>query len=246
MFNLRNLPRVTKTLLIINIVVFAITNLMNTDLFYTLLPAFYPQSPNFKGWQIVTHLFMHAGITHLLFNMITLLSFGPVIERLLGEKQYFFFYFACGLGSFVLFNLVNFYEVHQLVGAIEDSGINPADIFIKTQIGYEGDLSSIKTPDQIALYRKLVSPMLGASGAIFGVMTAFAVLYPNSTLIIFPIPIPIKAKYILTVVILGSIYFGIEQMRNPEGGDNIAHFAHLGGALIGYLWIRKMKSMRIN
>lgn len=236
MFNFNNLTRITKGLLIINIAVFAITNLFNSDFFYTQLSAYYPMSPNFKAWQIITHMFMHANFMHILFNMIGLISFGPVLENVLGEKKFFYFYFASGLGAFVLFNMVNFYQINQLIHAVEASGINPADIFIKSKIGYTGDLSSINTPESVALFRALKIPMVGASGAIFGVVTAFAILFPNSKLFIMPIPIPIKAKYILTVVIIGSIYLGIQQMNN-ENGDNVAHFAHLGGALVGFIWV---------
>lgn len=243
MFNFNNLTRVTKGLLIINIVVFAITKLVNADFFYTEFSAYYPQSPNFKAWQIITHMFMHANFMHILFNMIGLLSFGPVLENILGEKKFFYFYFASGFGAFLLFNMVNFYQIQGLIHSVEASGINPAEIFLKSKFGYSGDLSSINTNESIALFNALKTPMVGASGAIFGVVTAFGILFPNSKLIIFPIPIPIKAKYILTVVIIGSIFLGIQQMGN-DNGDNIAHFAHLGGALVGFIWISIWKKNR--
>lgn len=229
MFNFNNLTKITKGLLIINIVVFAIVNLFNTEFFYQQLSAYYPESPFFKGWQVITHMFMHAGWMHILFNMIGLISFGPALERFLGEKKFFFFYFVCGLGAFVLYNLVNFYQVQQFTSIME-SGVN---------------ISSA----QKSLAMIYGTKMLGASGAIFGVVTAFAILYPDAKLIIMPIPIPVKAKYILTLVIIGSIYLGINQILNVnDNSDNIAHFAHLGGALVGFIWImiEKKNRFRIN
>lgn len=228
MFNFNNLTRITKGLLIINVVIFAITNLFNTEFFYQQLSAYYPASPFFKAWQVVTHMFMHAGLMHILFNMIGLMSFGPALERVLGEKKFFFFYFACGFGAFALYNLVNFYQVQQLM-AIVESGVD----------------TSFAEQSLAIIYG---TPMVGASGAIFGVVTAFAILYPDAKLIIMPIPIPVKAKYILTLVIVGSIYLGIKQMSTINSGDNIAHFAHLGGALVGfiYMMIWKRNRFRIN
>lgn len=157
------------------------------------------------------------------------MEFGPVLERTLGEKKYFLFYFACGLGSYVIFNLWNLIEVYPAMQTLMAEGINPYS-FIDLQ-------NNLENPNAVTIYNLLRTPMVGASGAIFGVVTAFAVLFPNAKLFMMFIPVPIKAKYLLPIVIIGSLVLGVGQFT----GDNIAHFAHLGGALIGYLWIRQWK-----
>ncbi|WP_407403874.1 rhomboid family intramembrane serine protease [Chryseobacterium sp.] len=238
MFN--NIPPITKNIIIINIVVYLVSNFLYTDL-YNLLSAYYPFSPNFHSWQVITHMFMHAklgkgtGIMHIIFNMFTLYSFGPILEQTLGEKKYLILYFLSGLGAFFLFNLWNFVEIQQMVSDLEHLGLNPAEIFTKANNNYTGSLEiSANTNEGVELsqnlYNALKSPMLGASGAIFGVVAAFTTLYPDTKLMIMFIPIPIKAKYIMPVVIIVSIALGV---TGNVGG--VAHLAHVGGALVGFL-----------
>lgn len=220
---------ITRNIIIVNVAVFIIAHYILSEDVAVYLMGFFPTSPYFKSWQIITHMFMHGGWSHLLFNMITLWSFGPVLERTLGEKKYFLFYFACGLGSYVIFNLWNLIEVYPAMQTLMAEGINPYS-FIDLQ-------NNLENPNAVTIYNLLRTPMVGASGAIFGVVTAFAVLFPNAKLFMMFIPVPIKAKYLLPIVIIGSLVLGVGQFT----GDNIAHFAHLGGALIGYLWIRQWK-----
>lgn len=229
MFN--SIPPITRNIIIINIIVFIAVGFILPQ-FYTSLSAFYPFSPNFRSWQIITHMFMHGGFAHILFNMLTLWSFGPVLEQALGEKKYLILYFLSGLGAFFLFNLWNFFEVQQLTSALTNANINVADIFINA------DLSRFKfNPDAYAnnedaynLYMSLTSPMVGASGAIFGVVAAFATLYPDAKIGIMFIPIPMKVKYLLPIIVVGSVWLGIS---GNIGG--IAHLAHVGGALVGWI-----------
>lgn len=243
MFN--SIPPITKNIIIINVVVYIIANLVPS--LYNILSGFYPFSPNFKSWQIITHMFMHApiretgGFMHILFNMFTLWSFGPVLEQSLGSKKYLILYFLSGLGAFFLFNLWNFIEIQQIISSLESLGLNTAEIYQKAAIDYVGDLRmSATTPDGIKLsnqfYTLLRTPMLGASGAIFGVVAAFATLYPDSKIGIMFIPIPIKVKYILPVIVIGSIWLGVS---GNVGG--IAHLAHVGGALVGWLLARNWR-----
>jgi len=235
MFN--NIPPITRNIIIINALVFILTFFMMPQL-YNTLSGFYPFSPNFKSWQIITHMFMHGGYMHIIFNMLTLWSFGPILEQSLGEKKYLILYFASGLGAFLLFNLWNFIEVQQIISGLESLGLNAAEIYQKSAIDYSGNLKiSATTPEGVELSQKLYvalrTPMVGASGAIFGVVAAFATLYPDSKIAMMFIPIPIKVKYLMPVVILVSIWLGIS---GNTGG--IAHLAHVGGALVGWLLAR--------
>ncbi|KAA0129772.1 rhomboid family intramembrane serine protease [Chryseobacterium sp. SN22] len=238
MFN--TIPSITRNIIIINIVVYVISNFLFPQL-YNTLSAFYPFSPNFRSWQTITHMFMHAkigdgiGIMHILFNMFTLFSFGPILEQSLGEKRYLILYFVSGLGAFFLFNLWNFIEIQQIVSGLEGLGLNASEIYAKSAINYSGDLkiSATNAEGQALsqqLYVALRTPMLGASGAIFGVIAAFATLYPEAKIAIMFIPIPVKVKYVLPVVIIGSIYLGI----SGDGGG-VAHLAHVGGAIAGFI-----------
>ena len=191
----QNITPITKNIIILNVIVFILSNTFLPKMYYYLV-AYFPLAPEFKSWQIVTHMFMHGGIMHIAFNMLTLASFGPLLERFLGEKKYILLYFLSGLGAYALNSLWIYYEM-----------VNNGNEFMNVA-------------------------MLGASGAIFGVVAAFTALYPNAEMMIMFIPFPIKAKILLPIVIVGSIYLGI----NNVGG--VAHFAHIGGAIVGYILIK--------
>ena len=132
----QNIPPITKNIIIINIVVYLITNLFNSQYLYEILSGYYPFSPLFHSWQVITHMFMHApwgggglGITHILFNMLTLWSFGPALEQTLGEKRYLILYFVSGIGAYFLFNLWNFIEVQQTLSQLESMGTDVKAFF---------------------------------------------------------------------------------------------------------------------
>lgn len=232
------MPPVTRNLILLNVGLFLAAHFMFPNLM-GWLAAFFPLSPNFKSWQIITHMFMHGGFAHLLFNMFTLWSFGPVLERVLGQRKYVIFYFFCGLGAFLIYNAWNYYQVYQIVEQLEAQNVNVSEIFRKSSYSYAGD-TGLLLPENAdknlvsELIRYLQTPMVGASGAIFGVITAFGMLFPNSQLMLLFPPIPVKAKYLIPILIVGSLYLGFRQYD----GDNIAHFAHLGGALLGYILIK--------
>lgn len=241
MFN--SIPPITRNIIILNVIVYLIANFLLPNL-YNTLSGFYPFSPNFKSWQIITHMFMHAplkepgGIMHIIFNMFTLFSFGPVLEQVLGEKKYLILYFLSGLGSFFLFNLWNFIEAQQIISGLQSLDLNASEIYPKAAIDYVGNLKiSATTLEGQELssqyYTLLRSPMLGASGAIFGVVTAFATLYPDAKIGIMFIPVPIKVKYLMPIIIVISIYLGVS-----GNGGGIAHLAHVGGALVGWILAR--------
>ncbi|MXV37596.1 rhomboid family intramembrane serine protease [Flavobacteriaceae bacterium Ap0902] len=227
----KNIPQITKNLLILNTLFFAAKYLlmgsMNLDV---LLGAFFPLSDNFKSYQIISHMFMHANFTHFLFNMFALWMFGSTVERALGEKKYLILYFAAGLGAFALFNITNYIEAKTLIDSYELTGQQIADLrTLEPGMGYDNMM------DLRMIYS---TPMMGASGAIFGVLAAFGVMFPNAILmLIFP-PIPMKAKYFIPIYIAIELYLAVQ--ANP--GDNVAHYAHLGGALIGFILVKIWKN----
>lgn len=188
-------PEPIAHLLILNVLMFVFQNLFPQ--YQNIIIGHYFFAPDFRPWQIITHMFMHdtRNMFHLFFNMFNLWMFGRILAGIWDTKRFFFFYFTCGLVAFL---------AHQ--------------IYLYTQLG----------PNQID------STMLGASGAVYGVLIGFATLFPNTPLYLFFIPIPIKAKYLIGGLILYyDIYEGI-----IKGSTGVAHFAHLGGALAGFLLIK--------
>ena len=230
MFN--NIPPITRNLIIINVVVFILVSILNNNQVDAYLAGFYPGSPFFRSWQIITHMFMHGGFTHILFNMFTLFSFGPVLEQALGDRKYLILYFLSGLGSFFLFNLWNFVEVEQIKASLDGLGFDINSYLAGNSEPFKGNSEAVLTQQGLVgdLVNIIRTPMVGASGAIFGVIAAFATLYPDSKIGIMFIPIPVKVKYVLPIVIVGSIYLGIS-----GNGGNIAHLAHVGGAIVGFI-----------
>lgn len=198
------IPTVTKNLVAINILMF-IATLVNENFMVANFAMFYPASPFFKPWQILTHMFMHGGFWHIFFNMYSLLMFGSILERSLGPKKYLIFYFVTGLGAVALHTGVEWMQ---------------ARVFIANGIAQ-------------AYQQLLVTPTLGASGAIYGVLIGFAMLYPQARLtLIFP-PIPMTAKWLVIIFAAIELFSGINGIQ-----DGVAHFAHLGGMLFGWLLIR--------
>ena len=200
---LERIPPVTRNLLIVNVILY-IATVVNENFMIGTFAMFYPASPLFRWWQPLTHMFMHGGIWHILFNMYTLVMFGMVVERALGTKRFLILYFVAGFGAVALHTGVQWLEVRHL-------------------------LASGNTASVIDLYR---TPIVGASGAIYGVLVAFAMIYPQARMtLIFP-PVTLDAKWMVIV------FIGIELFTGITGTQmGIAHFAHLGGALFGFLLI---------
>jgi len=219
-------PRLTPAvanILFANIILFVVTYLIRSqgDL-SEFLGAYYPSSPKFHAWQIITHMFMHGGLTHILFNMFGLYTFGIILENVWGTERFVYFYFLCGLGAIGLQFAVQAWEIHQINGTL--NSLIPST---------SGDIQANEK-----LYAINEFPTIGASGAIFGILTAFALLFPNTELMMFFVPIPIKAKFLISGYIIIELYLGIQN----NAGDNVAHFAHLGGALIGFLILKYWNS----
>jgi membrane associated rhomboid family serine protease len=241
MFN-QPIPAVTKNLLIINGLFFVAKLILaqrgiDLDVF---LAAFYPESINFHWWQIITHMFMHANFTHILFNMFALWMFGSVVEQTLGAKKFLILYFLAGLGSFVLFNFVNYLQIEQLKPVVENLGINLNEIINAKRsptLGLYPAFSSDAPEHAQKLLNYYVGTMSGASGAIYGVLIAFGVLYPDAKLALIFLPIPVKAKYFIPGLIALEFFLGTQNYS----WDPLAHFAHLGGAIIGFILVWNWK-----
>lgn len=201
------IPQVTKNLIIVNVLMFLAT-LVNEKFMVGTFAMHYPTSPFFQEWQPLTYMFMHGGIWHIFFNMYALLMFGSVLERALGTKRFLLLYFICGFGAVALHIGVQYFQMQHA-------------------------LSHGQTQNY---YDLLSTPMLGASGAIYGILIGFAMLNPDAVLVLLFPPIPLKAKWWVIIFAVIELLTGITGSR-----VGIAHFAHLGGMLFGFLlmWIWK-------
>ena len=207
-----NIPVVTRNLLYVNLIMFAAT-LVNPAFMKDTFAMAFPLSTEFRWWQPLTHMFMHGGPLHIFFNMYTLVMFGMVVERALGTERFIRFYLITGFGAVLLHTGVEFLQVQALLQKYP--GVDPQSVY------------------------NSIPGVLGASGAVYGVLVAFAMLYPKARLtLIFP-PITLDAKWWVL------IFVGIELFTGITGtGMGIAHFAHLGGALFGWLLIRYWRKTR--
>jgi len=227
------MPPVVKNLIFINIIMllayYTVGSVFDIDL-NRMLGLYFPKSEQFKPIQIITHMFMHSGILHLFFNMFALYMFGTVLEQVWGPKRFLIFYFVCGLGAALTHESVIAFQYSHLAHSLSPENLQ---LVLNEGTAYFNQGKVFTDPGMENLQILLNTPTVGASGAIFGVLLAFGVLFPNTQLMfIFP-PIPIKAKYFV------MIYGGIELfMAITQPGANIAHAAHLGGMLFGYLLIR--------
>jgi membrane associated rhomboid family serine protease len=218
------LPEVVKNLLIINGLFFLGTiSLDNLGFDLTQILALHQfQSANFMPHQLITHFFMHANLTHLLLNMFALWMFGKILENVWGGKRFLIYYMFTGLGAAALHLVFSQYQISELTNDMP--GILE---LAKKGLYNPGNANSLKLTQLVA------TPTVGASGAVFGILLAFGMLFPNTLLYIY-FAIPVKAKYFVIVYGLIEIYSGLS--NNP--GDNVAHFAHLGGMLFGFLIIK--------
>ncbi|MFN3405143.1 MAG: rhomboid family intramembrane serine protease [Cytophagaceae bacterium] len=247
---------VVKYLIIINAAVLFIQTFLNLDLSMFALRNFY--APTFMPWQLLTHMFMHADFMHLFFNMFVLFMFGPMLERVWGPNRFLAFYLICGFGAALIYMGVNYYEIRQLeeaklmflndpspstyINFVRQFSPEPYLYGVPQQLEYQFE-SQPDNPNLIDAAENVViqiynavlnGPMVGASGAIYGVLMGFGMLFPNTVLmLIFP-PIPIKAKYMVAILAIVALFAGVRKVP----GDNIAHFAHLGGMVCAFLVIK--------
>ena len=240
---LNNIPQVTKNLLLLNILVFILTLILGSkgvDL-NQLLSTHAIGSPLFKPYQVVTYMFAHADFLHILMNMWLFVMLGGYLERLWGPKRFFIFFLLCGFGAFLLQNAMSVYQLFELESKISASGIdiNTINYYISNTSSIQESLIEINdmgnfTQSQASLILEYVmesnASMLGASGAVFGVLAAFAILFPNQEFLLY-FAIPVKAKFLVGGYIIYEIYQSFQ--HNPN--DQVAHLAHVGGAIAGAL-----------
>lgn len=205
-----NLPKVTRNILFINVIFFVAT-LVNQEFMTRTFALFYPSSRYFHFWQPVTYMFMHGGFWHILFNMYTLVVFGSVLERMIGERKFLIFYMLCGLGAAAC---------HMAVQSIEASSFQNGIV-----LGSQAAMRGYATLKMI--------PTLGASGAVYGVLIGYAMLFPETRLtLIFP-PVSFSAKWMVVIFAAIELFTGV-----TGTAEGVAHFAHLGGMAIGWILIR--------
>ncbi len=233
-----------KHLLIINVILFVATLTSFGETIYRYLALWFPEHPYFEWWQIVSHMFMHGGVMHIAFNMYALWAFGSPLERMWGRNKFLFFYFSAGFGAALLHIGYNYFLFNNTVEVIVDSGIGKADLINLLNEG-TANLNVISDVLGANLFEDFRSSYLGtavgASGAVYGILVAFAFMFPNAELMLIFLPIPIKAKYFVPVLILGDLFFGFSNVNT-----GIAHFAHIGGALIGFIMMWYWKKNQFN
>jgi membrane associated rhomboid family serine protease len=259
---------VVKQLLIINILFFIGSYFVPVA--YDLFALYYPESDSFKGWQLITHMFMHApfpNLAHILFNMFALYSFGSALEHFWGGKKFLFFYISCGLGAALLHTGVNYYEIHSLLSDVDNLKLSSSEIHLLLNADYSslfdekgqmmaGEINTIlervhctqqqfNTIVQASMISKV--PVLGASGAVYGLLVAFAFMFPNAELALLFIPVPIKAKYFVPGILAIDLFLGFKGSSIfGAGSTGIAHFAHIGGAITGFLMMWFWKKNQFN
>ncbi len=244
---MREMTETVKQLIIINIIFFIGTQLVG-DVAYKFLSLYYPENPNFRFWQPLTHMFMHGNFMHIFFNMFALYSFGVTLEQFWGSKKFLFFYISCGLGSALIHIASNYYFFHEGLNALVAEGINKNEIIqILGQEKFSSQWQEILVGSNFESFiSAFVTPAVGASGAIYGILVAFAYMFPDAELMMMFIPVPIKAKYFVPAIVGLDLFSGVTGFSVFGGG--IAHFAHVGGAIVGFLmmWYWKKNQFHSN
>lgn len=236
---LNNIPTVTKNILILNVLFYlaTITFLSNGVNLIQLLGAHYLNTPLFEPYQIVTHFFMHStDIFHILFNMLMLVMFGSHLERIWGAKRFFIFYIASAVGAFTLYNGIGVFQIIELKDQLVAMGYDITALNQDLLAENYTNIMLLEPGSEVLLQQyasKIFTPMVGASGAIFGIMAAFAYLFPNTELMLLFPPIPIKAKYLIGAYFVFEVFNSFQD----KAGDNVAHLAHVGGAIVGFILV---------
>jgi len=231
--NFLGLPPVVKNIILLNVIMllanWAAQSVIGRDL-NGILGLYFPKSESFMPVQIVSHMFMHGGFMHLFFNMFALYMFGGILENIWGGKRFFIYYMVCGLGAALVHETVIMFQYNKLISVL---GPDQVQMVIEEGASYLNENKFYVNEAMKDLQIMLNVPTVGASGAIFGILLAFGVLFPNTQLMLLFPPIPIKAKYF--VIGYGAIEL---YLAFTQPGSNVAHAAHLGGMLFGYILLR--------
>lgn len=240
---MRAASETVKHLLIINSIFFLAT-LVIGDFTYDLFALHYYDSPKFKYWQIITHMFMHGDFSHILFNMIGLWMFGTPIEQIWGKNKFIFFYLSTGLGAAALQMILYNFQIYQANELFVNLNTDKSIIseFYNSSRLPSNIINSVDVRSLQSAFSAFNSVLVGASGALYGVLVAFAMLFPNTHLMLLFPPIPIKAKFLVPILIAADVFFGFSSYSIGP----IAHFAHVGGALTGFLMFQYWKKNQFN
>jgi membrane associated rhomboid family serine protease len=241
---MNRLTTAIKHLIIINVILFFAPKLMGMDL-TRLLALYFPKNEYFGFWQYISHMFMHGSEFHILFNMYGLWAFGTPLEQMWGKNKFLFFYFSAGIGAGLIYTLVNYYQFNGIYEQLINSGLSATDIQSILDTGkYNSEIVKLTNKELSEFYSLYHNPAVGASGAVYGVLAAFGLAFPNAKLALIFFPVPIAAKYFIPLMIFGDLFFGVTKYSI----GNIAHFAHIGGAVIGFIiaWYWKKNQFRIN
>lgn len=222
-----------KHLIIINVILFVAPQLVQIDV-GNVLGLYFPENERFGFWQYLSHMFMHGGFAHILFNMYGLWAFGTPLEQIWGRNKFLFFYFSAGLGAAAIYTLVNYYQFNGFYDVLIQNGLTDANIQSILDTGIYTDyaeLISLNRDELTEFYYLYNNPAVGASGAVYGVLVAFGMYFKDAKLMLIFFPVPIAAKYFIPLLLLGDLFFGVTKYSV----GNIAHFAHIGGAIIGFI-----------
>ena len=240
---MRSISDLVKHLVIIN-VIFFFSTLIFGNIVYDWFALHYFENEKFEYWQLLSHMFMHGNINHILFNMFGLWMFGSPLEKMWGKNKFLFFYISAGLGAAALQMIMYYFQFSSISDQITQLGYGQDSLNKLLNEGLYDPriLEVINESDLINLIKNYNSSMVGASGAIYGILVAFALIFPNSELFILFLPFPIKAKFLVPILILGDLFFGFSSYSVGP----IAHFAHIGGALTGFLIMWYWKKNQFN
>jgi membrane associated rhomboid family serine protease len=229
------LTNTVKHLIIINVLFYIATIALKDTAYPDMMTMHYYKNPAFKPWQIITHMFMHGSELHILFNMLGLWMFGSSIEQLIGRNKFLFLYFGAGIGAVLFYEGIDYYKFNTAYNELMQLGLdnqNIKEIFervLPDGMGYTNKLYA-------EIHGVFNTKLLGASGALYGVLVAFGVLMPKAKMGLMFLPIMIEARIFIPLILLYDISFGVIRV-----GDGIGHFAHVGGAIFGFLIIWYMK-----
>ena len=244
---MRNVTETVKHLLIINVIFFFATISIG-DKVYDWFALHYFGNPKFQPWQVISHMFMHGDFAHIFFNMFGLWMFGTPLEQIWGKNKFIFFYLSTGIGAAFLQMLLYNFQINNLNEILYSFGLNndQVDTFYQTRYLPNSIIEIVNSRDLTSTFSSALtsfnSVMVGASGALYGVLVAFAILFPNAQLMLLFPPIPVKAKILVPILILGDLFFGFTSYSIGP----IAHFAHLGGAITGLIMMWYWKRNQFN
>ena len=228
---MNKLPEVTKNLLAINVLMFLATIVMEKQgiNLVNILGLHFFKASDFAPYQFVTYMFMHGGFAHLFFNMFALYMFGSVLERVWGAKRFLIFYVVAGIGAGLVQEAIGVARYFSVVSEMDPVAV---DIVLNEGAAVLGEGLNYAMPSMAELNYIINAQTVGASGAIYAILLGFGMLFPNERMFIFPVPFPIKAKFFVIGYAVIELFLGVSGTA-----DGIAHFAHLGGMLFGFLLI---------